>query len=131
MPFPAEIKLLVQLRRDGRVPRVQRAPGPVRDRVEVGVGLGGELGLAALDEGRARGGVDLFPVTRVKRERERRERERKVERSRLSFFLLSLFSELVSLRFFSPFSCVFRTSPTNSRFCWPRTGPGASRPAVS
>lgn len=78
MPFPAEIKLLVQLRRDWRVPRVQRAPGPVGDRVEVRVRLGRELGLAALDEGRARRGVDLFLMMR----RERREREG----LRLSYF---------------------------------------------
>ena len=60
MPFPAKVELLVQLRRDRRVPRVEGPPWPVGHRVEVRVGLGGELGLAALDEGRARGGVDLF-----------------------------------------------------------------------
>lgn len=59
MALSAEIKLLVELGRDGRVPRVERSPGPVGHGVEVRVRLGGELGLAALDERRASRGVDL------------------------------------------------------------------------
>ena len=74
VPLPAKIQLLVQLRGDGRVPRVQGSTRPVRNRIEVRVGLGGELGLAALDEGRARGGVDLFFFFFFF-ERERRERD--------------------------------------------------------
>ena len=58
--FPPEVELLVQLRGDRRVPRVESPAGPVGDGIEVRVGLGRELGLAALEEGGARDGVDLF-----------------------------------------------------------------------
>ena len=123
MPFPPEIKLLVQFRRDWRVSRVERATGPVRNRVEVRVGLGGELCLSSLDERRARGRVDLFFFFFfffMLREIER-------SGSRLSFSFLSFSSASSS----SPTpSRLFRASPTNSRSCWPQTDPGASRPAV-
>lgn len=119
MSFPAKVELLVQFGRDRRVPRVQRPAGPVGDDVEIRVGLGRELGLAALQQGRARGGVDLWYFFFFEVEVE------------VEFFfsfrrcVIRVFrASLASLLSFPRFSNML------SRSCSPQIGPGASRPGV-
>ena len=93
--------------------------------------LGGQLGLAALDEGRARSGVDLFEVEVFFLGGEGSRLRLRLSFFFLSFFL-SFFSVFVSLFSFSLFLSLAslrpQPSPTNARSCSTQTAFEASRP---